>query len=178
MSRIGKQIFQIPSGVQVSFETPTLTIKGPKGELKRNVRDEIEVVIKDGSVSVNPVAKTKLAKSLYGTYASHINNMIKGVTEGYTKSLEVHGVGYRAEMQGDKLSLKVGFSHPVLLDIPNGLKVTVSKDNVITVEGFDKEAVGSFAAIVRQVKKPEPYKGKGVRYAGEQIKLKQGKKTN
>ena len=176
MSRIGKQTITIPAGVQVSFTDGTLTVKGPKGEIVRDVRDEVSLTVADNTVTVKPVAKTRLANALWGTYASHAKNMITGVTEGYKKELEVHGIGYRAGMQGKQLELRVGFSHPVLLDVPEGVQVSV-KDTTITVEGFDKEVVGAFAATVRQTKKPEPYKGKGIRYVGEVVRRKQGKKS-
>ena len=176
MSRIGKQTITIPAGVQVSFADGTLTVKGPKGEIVRDVRDEVSLTVADNTVTVKPVAKTRLAGALWGTYASHAKNMITGVTEGYKKELEVHGIGYRAGMQGKQLELRVGFSHPVLLDVPEGVQVSV-KDTTITVEGFDKEVVGAFAATVRQTKKPEPYKGKGIRYVGEVVRRKQGKKS-
>ena len=167
----------MPNGVQVSCDAGMLTVKGPKGELSRRVRDEVELTIADGSVSVKPVAKTRLALALWGTYASHTKNMINGVVNGYKKELEVQGVGYRAEMKGAQLELRVGFSHSVLVDIPAGLQVSV-KDAVITIEGFDKELVGEFAAQVRRVRKPEPYKGKGIRYVGEMVRRKQGKKSD
>lgn len=177
MSRIGKQVITIPEGVQVSFDSGVLKVKGPKGELARTVRDEVTVALEDKTVTVKPVAKTQFANKLWGTYASHAKNMIIGVTEGYRKELSVQGVGYRAEMSGAQLMLRVGFSHPVLMAVPQGLQVSVGKDNVITIEGFDKEAVGTFAAQVRQVRKPEPYKGKGIRYVGEIVRRKQGKKA-
>ena len=176
MSRVGKQVIAIPSGVQVSFDGGVLTVKGSKGELSRTIRDEVVPVIEGGTVAFRPVAQTRLGRALWGTYASHARNMITGVSTGYRKELEVHGVGYRAGMKGNQLELRVGFSHPVIIDIPEGLQVGV-KDATITVEGFDKEAVGAFAARVRSVKKPEPYKGKGIRYAGEVVRRKQGKKS-
>ena len=177
MSRIGKQILDIPNNVQVSCVDGVLLVKGPKGELSRTIRDEIKMEITDKTVEVKPVANNRLAQSLWGTYASHAKNMMHGVTEGYTKDLEVHGVGYRSEITGKQLILRVGFSHPVVIDIPEGLEVT-AKDNKIKVTGFDKELVGKFTAEVRQTKKPEPYKGKGIRYAGEVIRRKQGKKSS
>ena len=177
MSRIGKQIIEIPSGVEVALSEGVLTVKGPKGQLAKPVRSEVEAVIEQNTITFRPVAKTRLAHALWGTYASHAKNMITGVTEGYTKNLEVHGVGYRVGMTGNQLELRVGFSHPVVLDIPEGLQVSV-KDNTITIEGYDKELVGAFAAQVRKVKKPEPYKGKGIRYAGEVVRRKQGKKSD
>ena len=137
-------------------------VKGPKGELKRVIRDEVAVTVENGTVAVKPVAKTRLANNLWGTYASHAKNMIIGVTEGYRKELEVHGVGYRAEMKGAQLMLRVGFSHPVMIDVPEGLQVSVGRDNRIAVEGFDKELVGSFAARIRRVEKaPNPTRGRG-----------------
>lgn len=175
MSRIGKQAIAIPSGVAVSFDGVTVTVRGPKGELKRSIRDEIAVAVADGMVTVNPQAETRLARSLWGTYASHLKNMIVGVTDGYKKELEVVGVGYKAEMQGNQLQLRVGFSHPVLVNVPEGLQVS-TKSNMITIEGFDKELVGKFAAEVRAIRKPEPYKGKGIKYSDEVVRRKQGKK--
>ena len=176
MSRIGKQAITIPNGVTVACVDGVLTVSGSRGNLTRRVRDEVGFTIADETVSVNPVATTRLAHALWGTYASHVRNMIKGVTEGYSRGLEIHGVGYRAEMKGAQLELRVGFSNPVLIDVPNDLQVSV-KENNITVEGSDKERVGLFAAKVRQVRKPEPYKGKGIRYAGEVVRRKQGKKS-
>lgn len=176
MSRIGAQKIVIPDGVQVTFQEGVLTVKGPKGELTRNVRDEISFTIKDKEIEVEKQAKTRLAGGLWGTYASHAKNMIVGVTEGYKKELEVRGIGYRTEMKGTQLVLHVGFSHPAVFDVPEGLQVGVH-DVTITIEGFDKEKVGQFAAQVRRVKKPDPYKDKGVRYVGEVVRRKQGKKA-
>ena len=176
MSRIGSQKITIPDGVQVSFQDSILTVKGPKGELTRKVRDEIAFTITDKEIAVERKAKTRLANGLWGTYASHAKNMIAGVTEGYKKELEVRGIGYRVEMKGTQLVLHVGFSHPVVFDVPEGLQVGV-QDVTITIEGFDKEKVGQFAAQVRRVKKPDPYKDKGVRYVGEVVRRKQGKKA-
>ena len=176
MSRIGSQKIAIPEGVQIAFQDSVLTVKGPKGELKRTMRDEIALNIGDGVVTVEKKAKSRLADKLWGTYAAHTKNMIVGVTEGYKKELEVRGIGYRVEMKGNQLVLHVGFSHPVIFDIPEGLQVGV-QDVTITIEGFDKEQVGQFAAKVRRVKKPDPYKDKGVRYVGEVVRRKQGKKA-
>ena len=176
MSRIGSQKIAIPDGVQVTFQEGVLTVKGPKGELTRQVRDEISFIVMDKEIVVEKKAKTRLAEGLWGTYASHAKNMIIGVTEGYKKELEVRGVGYRVEMKGKQLALYVGFSHPVVFDVPNGLQVSV-QDVTITIEGFDKEQVGQFTAKVRRVKKPDPYKDKGVRYVGEVVRRKQGKKA-
>ena len=176
MSRIGSQKIAIPDGVQVAFQKGVLTVKGPKGELTRNVRDEVSFTIGDKEMTVEKQAKTRLADGLWGTYASHAKNMITGVTEGYKKELEVRGIGYRTEMKGTQLVLHVGFSHPVVFDVPEGLQVSVH-DVTITIEGFDKEKVGQFAAQVRRVKKPDPYKDKGVRYVGEVVRRKEGKKA-
>ena len=176
MSRIGSQKITIPSGVQVTFESGSLTVKGPKGELSRVVRDEIVFNVTEKELSAEKKADTRLANNLWGTYASHAKNMIVGVTEGYKKELEVRGIGYRVEMKGSQLVLSVGFSHPVVSDVPEGLSVSVDGLN-ITIEGFDKEKVGQFAAQVRKVKKPDPYKDKGVRYLGEVVRRKQGKKA-
>lgn len=175
MSRLGKQPITLPSGVEATFAEGVLTVKGPKGTLSRPIRNDIAVSIADGVITFTP-GKTDLAPALWGTYAAHAHNMIKGVTEGFVKNLELEGVGYRAEAQGPtKIKLTVGFSHPVELTAPEGVTVTTEK-NKIAISGIDKDAVGQFAADVRKVKKPEPYKGKGIRYAGEFIIRKQGKK--
>tara|TARA_B100000745_G_C20118621_1_gene382967 strand:- start:11 stop:544 length:534 start_codon:yes stop_codon:yes gene_type:complete len=176
MSRLGKQPVTIPNGVEASFADGTLTVKGPKGTLTQEMRDDVTITVADGTITVAPANETKEARALWGTYAALTRNLITGVTEGFEKKLEIEGVGYRAEAQGQKLTVNVGFSHPVLLDVPEGLTATVEK-NVITIAGIDKEAVGQFAANVRKVKKPEPYKGKGIRYQGEYIIRKQGKKA-
>ena len=175
MSRLGKQPITIPQGVECTVEQGVLKVKGPKGELTREIRDEVKVEIQDGAVMFTPVKETKLATALWGTYAAHLGNMFEGVTKGFKKELEVEGVGYRAESQGNKIKLLMGFSHPVEVVIPQGITVAVEK-NKITIEGFDKELVGQFAADVRAVRKPEPYKGKGIHYVGEYIIRKQGKK--
>jgi len=175
MSRLGKLPIEIPSGVEVSFEGGTLTVKGPKGTLSRTfVDDSVSVVVADGSITV--ACEKDEGKALWGTYAAHIRNMITGVTEGFEKQLEIEGVGYRAEASGNGIKLLVGFSHPVELAAPEGVAVAVEK-NVITVQGADKEAVGQFAANIRATRKPEPYKGKGIHYMGEYIIRKQGKKA-
>ena len=175
MSRLGKQPVTIPAGVTVTLEAGVLTVKGPKGTLKREVRTDVDFAITEQAVTLTPT-KTSQAAALWGTYAAHLRNMIKGVTTGYTKELEIEGVGYRAEVKGNQLVLSVGFSHPVPLTIPEGVTATAEK-NLVTLSGFDKDLVGQFAANVRKVKKPEPYKGKGIRYRGEYIIRKQGKKA-
>lgn len=176
MSRLGKQIAAIPSGVEVTATDTELTVKGPKATLSRPIHSDVTISVEADGVSVAPKKETKLARSLWGTFAAHVANMIHGVTEGFEKKLEIEGVGYRAEMKGRTLVLNVGFSHPVELDVPEGLETVVEK-NVITITGSDKDLLGQFAANVRKVKKPEPYKGKGIRYQGEYIIRKQGKKA-
>ncbi len=176
MSRLGKQPVAIPAGVTVTLEGEVLTVKGAKGTLTKTVRNkEVEITIEANQVTLKP-KDTELAPALWGTYASHLRNMIKGVTEGFTKILDIEGVGYRAEVKGKDLVLNVGFSHPVALTIPEGITATIEK-TTITLTAADKERLGQFAANVRKVKKPEPYKGKGIRYRDEYIIRKQGKKA-
>jgi large subunit ribosomal protein L6 len=176
MSRLGKIPVTIPSGVTVTLENGVLTVKGPKATLSRPVREaDVEIKIEGNSITLAP-KDTDLATALWGTYAAHLRNMINGVTEGFTKVLQIEGVGYRAAVQGKELVLNVGFSHPVNLEIPEGISAEVVK-STITLTGSDKDALGQFAANVRKVKKPEPYKGKGIRYQNEFIIRKQGKKA-
>ncbi|MFP4539589.1 MAG: 50S ribosomal protein L6 [Candidatus Paceibacterota bacterium] len=178
MSRIGKQNITIPKGVEVSFEKDSriLAVTGPHGTLKRTLRNEVEISIDEESLSFTPKGKDMFSNSLWGTYASHAINMIEGVTNRFEKRLSVEGVGFKAEVAGDTLTLKVGFSHPVEITIPKDLEVSVEK-NIISVKGADKEQVGLFAANVRDVRKPEPYKGKGIRYENEEVRRKQGKRA-
>lgn len=176
MSRIGRQTIQIPEGVQVSFSAPTLTVTGPKGTLTRSIDSRIVIEAKDGIVSVIPQGNTSLIGPLWGTIASHVSNMIDGVTKGFEKKLQIEGIGYKAEVKGETLTMSLGFSHLVNLPVPKGLIVVVGKDG-ISVSGIDKDLVGSFSALIRDQKKPEPYKGKGVRYQGEVVTMKQGKKS-
>ncbi len=177
MSRIGKNPIEIPQGVTASFsDDRVLTIEGKHGALSRQVRPEVDITVEENSVQVSPRSKEIFARSLWGTYASHVRNMITGVTERFEKKLVVEGVGYKVEVSGSTLTLTVGFSHPVNMEIPDGLEVSVEK-NVITIVGADKELVGSFAAQIRNTKKPEPYKGKGIRYHDEVVRRKQGKKS-
>jgi large subunit ribosomal protein L6 len=175
MSRLGKQPVTIPAGVTVTFVDGVLTVTGPKGTLTRPVKSDVTITIEEGSLVLKP-GDTPNAPALWGTYAAHARNMIKGVTEGFTKILDIEGVGYRAEVKGNTIVLNVGFSHPVALDIPAGVTATVEK-TTITLVAADKDLLGQFAANVRKVKKPEPYKGKGIRYRGEFIIRKQGKKA-
>ncbi len=175
MSRIGKQPIIIPGGVTATFAESVLMIKGPKGELSRKMKRSVEVKIAENEIILTPVSGADEARALWGTYASHALNMIEGVTAGFTKKLEIEGVGYRAEVKGNTIVLSVGFSHQVTIAIPAGITATVEK-GLITISGIDKEVVGQFAANVRAVKEPEPYKGKGIHYVGEYIIRKQGKK--
>jgi len=175
MSRLGKIPVQIPSGVEVTLSAGQLTVKGPNATLSRPVRDEVEIKIEANEVVLAP-GEGKLAKALWGTYAAHLRNMVTGVTDGFTRVLQIEGVGYRAAVEGTTIVLNVGFSHPVKLDIPEGITAEVVKSDII-LKGADKDALGQFAADVRKVKKPEPYKGKGIRFQGEHIIRKQGKKA-
>lgn len=176
MSRLGKQSIVIPTGTDVSVATDAITVKGKGGTLVRQLHPAVKVAIENGSASVAPANSSRLAKALWGTYAAHVRNMIAGVNTPFVKKLQVEGIGYKAELNGKNLKLNVGFSHPVLVPVPEGITALVEK-NIITVTGADKDAVGQFAASVREIKKPEPYKGKGIRYEGEVVRQKQGKKA-
>ena len=176
MSRIAKKPITIPQGVTVSVLDSTVTVKGKGGELKRTFRPLVSIKTDATSVMLEPATDTRLSKVLWGTYAAHIRNMMKGVAQPFVKQLLIEGVGYRANVQGNKIVLSIGFSHPVEREIPAGLIVT-SEKGVITVTGIDKEMVGQFAANLRALKVPEPYKGKGIRYSDEVVRRKQGKKV-
>ena len=176
MSRIGKKIIAIPKATEVSLSDGLITVKGPLGTLTKKLKGDIVVTVGATEVTLVPKRETLENRALWGTYASHIMNMIAGVTTPYVKKLIIEGIGYKSEVKGDNLVLALGFSHPVIVPIPKTLKVTAEK-NIITVTGIDKEVVGEFVAQVRSLKKPEPYKGKGIRYEGEVVKRKQGKKT-
>lgn len=176
MSRLAKRPIAIPQKTEVSVSGHTLTVKGPKGTLTRPLHRFIGIEVGEGGVQVSKKADNLAAQALVGTYASHVRNMLTGVTTGFTKKLLVEGVGYKWDVQGKTLNLALGFSHPVKVAIPDGLTVTADK-GVLTIAGFDKELVGQFAADIRAMKKPEPYKGKGIRYEGEVIRRKQGKKA-
>lgn len=175
MSRIGNAIVQIGSGVEVSNTSGTAVVKGPKGELSMNIDPTISMEIKDEGVSFKRKSEVKRVKALHGLTRALFANMVKGVTEGWTKRLELVGVGYRAQSSGEKLNLSVGFSHPVEINAPVGIQFEVTDSIKITVSGIDKNLVGQVAANIRAVKPPEPYKGKGIRYVGEYIKRKAGK---
>lgn len=181
MSRIGKQKLVIPSGVQVSLNVEKglniFKVKGPLGELVREFKPEIKIVIENGEIKLTPTDEESIfLRALWGTYASHIKNMLEGVTKGFKKVLIIEGIGFKAQVAGEKITLSLGFSHPVEIKIPKGIKVVMEKSNMI-ITGFDKELVGLFAEKVTALKKPEPYKGKGIKYEGQIIKIKQGKKT-
>ena len=176
MSRVGKQIIEIPAGTEVSVNGTEVTVKSSKGELKRTFRDEVEVKVEDGKVTFEQKKDTPFSKAMWGTVASHVSNMVQGVNEGFEKQLIVEGIGYKADVSGNVIKMALGFSHPIEMEIPEGLEVT-SEKNVITVKGMDKEKVGLFASTIRLKKKPEPYKRKGIRYSDETIIRKEGKKA-
>jgi large subunit ribosomal protein L6 len=176
MSRIGKKEIQIPKGVEITKSGNTLKVTGPKGTITKNFRDDITINVENGLVALNIQRNDKFSKSLWGTYASHIKNMIQGVETPYQKKLILEGVGFKSEVKGKEFNFALGFSHPVVVKIPEGITASAEKNN-ITITGVDKELVGSFTAAIRALKKPEPYKGKGMRYEGEVIRRKQGKKT-
>lgn len=176
MSRIGKTPITLPSGVTVTLSGNNLTVKGPKGELKRNFNNkEVAVTITDNQILLSKAeGSSRAAAAMWGLYRSLFSNMVIGVSEGFSKRLEVNGVGYRASVSGSKLTLMLGFSHPIEYQLPAGISATV-EGNAITILGFDKELVGETAARIRRFRKPEPYKGKGVKYTGEVIRRKAGK---
>jgi len=176
MSRIGKQEILIPAGVKVTQSGNVFTVTGPKGTLTKTFRDDVTIAISDKTINLTIKRNDKFSQSLWGTYASHLKNMIKGVETPYQKKLILEGVGFKSEVKGKELHFALGFSHPVIVKIPEGVTATAEKNN-ITITGIDKELVGSFTAAIRSLKKPEPYKGKGMRYEGEVIRRKQGKKT-
>lgn len=176
MSRIGKKIILIPEGVEVKIEGQKVTVKGPKGELSREFRPELGIEAKDNQIKVSSVKEGKKTRALWGLTRQLLANMVQGVTKGYEKKLEIEGVGYKAALDGNDLVLQVGFTHPVRIKATEGIKILVEK-NVISVSGIDKEVVGQVAANIRKVKPPEPYKGKGIRYAGEHVRRKIGKRA-
>ena len=175
MSRIGRMPIAVPAGVTVEIaENNKVTVKGPKGELERVLPSEMEIKQEDGQILVTRPNDLKKMKSLHGLTRTLINNMVVGVTDGYTKQLEVNGVGYRAAKSGNKLTLNLGYSHPVVMEDPEGLE-SVVEGNKITIKGIDKEKVGQYAAEIRDKRRPEPYKGKGIKYMDEVIRRKVGK---
>jgi large subunit ribosomal protein L6 len=175
MSRIGRLPIAVPSGVDVTIDGRQLTVKGPKGTLSRELHPDITVSREEGTLVVTRPTEQKTHKQLHGLTRTLVNNMVVGVTDGYRKGLEITGVGYRAALNGNKLTLNLGYSHPIEIDPPAGISFEVENPTRLAVVGIDKELVGQIAAQVRSTRKPEPYKGKGVRYAGEHIRRKAGK---
>jgi large subunit ribosomal protein L6 len=175
MSRIGRLPIAVPSGVDVTIDGRTVTVKGPKGTLSRSLHPDMGVSQEDGTIVVTRPTEQKNHKQLHGLTRTLVNNMVVGVTDGYRKGLEITGVGYRAALNGKKLQLNLGYSHPIEIDPPAGISFEVENPTRLAVVGIDKELVGQIAAQVRATRKPEPYKGKGVRYAGEYIRRKAGK---
>ena len=178
MSRIGNRLLTIPENVTVELVDRTLTAKGPKGTLSLNIPNNVIVKIEDKEITVERKNEEIKSKALHGTINALIANILLGVSIGYQKGVEIVGVGYRFNIQGDKLVVMAGYSHPVALDIPTNLEIEGLSNTEIVVKGIDKQAVGEFAAIIRKVRKPEPYKGKGIRYKGEHIRRKEGKKAS
>jgi large subunit ribosomal protein L6 len=175
MSRIGRLPIEIPAGVTVTADGQLVTVKGPKGELSLTVKSPIEAKVEEGQVLVSRPDDERESRSLHGLTRTLIANQIIGVTQGYTKGLEIVGTGYRVAQKGNSVEFALGFSHPVLVDPPAGISLTVDGNTKLTVSGIDKQAVGEVAANIRKIRKPEPYKGKGVRYAGEIVRRKAGK---
>lgn len=175
MSRIGRKPIVIPTGVTVTLDNTLITVNGPKGTLSRQVHKDMKINVEASEITVERPTDNKLHRSLHGTTRSVVANMVSGVTEGYSKNLELVGVGYRANKTGNKLVLNVGYSHPVEITPENGIEFDVPAQNKITVRGIDKELVGATAAKIREVRLPEPYKGKGIKYEGERILRKEGK---
>ena len=177
MSRIGERKLTIPAGVTVNIEGQDVTVKGPKGELSLTVDNLIEVTVDEQTLVTKQKKPSKRANVMQGTTNSLISNMINGVSKGFDKSLEAVGVGYRFNVQGNKITINAGYSHPVIMEVPAGLSVTMESNTEITIHGFDKQKVSEFAANVRKVREPEPYKGKGIKYKDEHIRRKEGKKA-
>ena len=175
MSRIGKAPIPIPQGVEINRAGSTVEVKGPKGALSHTIPEGISIQVEEGMIHVKRKGDAKLVRSLHGLSRTMIANMVTGVTAGFEKGLEIVGIGYRAALQGRNLQLSLGYSHPVIYPIPEGIEVNVDKQNKITVKGIDKQKVGQVAAEIRSFRKPEPYKGKGIRYIGEQVRRKAGK---
>ena len=176
MSRIGKKPVQLPKGVTASVDGQTVKVKGPKGELKVTLVDEVQVELTDAGVVVSPRPDHERARAMWGLSRTLVNNLVVGVTEGFTERLDINGVGYRAAVQGKNLNLQLGFSHDVVYPIPAGINIVAEKPTSITISGIDKQLVGQVAAEIRAWRAPEPYKGNGVKYASETILRKEGKK--
>jgi len=178
MSRIGKRVLTFPENVNVNVENNIVTVKGPKGELSLELVKNIEVKVENNTITVEPSKNDKFTHAMHGTTNANIKNMIIGVTEGYTKSLEIVGVGYKFNVQGNKLTINAGYSHPVVMEAPAGISLKQINNTEIELVGIDKIKIGEFAANIRKVRAPEPYKGKGIKYKGEQIRRKEGKKAS
>ena len=176
MSRIGKRLVPLPAGVTATTEGEILKVKGPKGELTLQMRDEIAYEISDDGILVKPANDTKQARAFWGMQRTLVDNLVTGVTEGFSKTLEISGVGYRAQAQGRNVRLQLGFSHDVNFPVPEGIEVKTPDQNTVEISGIDKQKVGQVAAEIRRWRKPEPYKGKGIKYRGEYIFRKEGKK--
>ncbi len=176
MSRIGKKPIDLPSGVTASAQNGVLSVKGPKGELTMPMTDLISYDLADGSVTVTPANKSKVARSYWGMQRTLVQNLVTGVTEGFSKTLEINGVGYRAQAQGKTLKLQLGYSHDVDFPVPEGIEIKTPDNTTVEISGIDKQQVGQVAAEIRRWRKPEPYKGKGIKYRGEYIFRKEGKK--
>jgi large subunit ribosomal protein L6 len=175
MSRIGKKPIEIPAGVTITINGDVVTVKGPKGELTRSFNPDIEIKVEENVINLSRPSESKEHRSIHGTTRSLLANMVEGVSKGFEKSLELIGVGYRAQKQGKKLVLNVGYSHPVEFEPEEGVEVEVPSNTKVIVKGINKERVGALAANIRQVRPPEPYKGKGIRYEGEVVRRKEGK---
>lgn len=176
MSRIGKKAVTVPAGVTATIEGKQMTVKGPKGTLGLTLRDEIKYTLEDGAISVQPANDSKQARAFWGMQRTMVQNLVTGVTDGFTKKLLITGVGYRAAAQGRKLKLQLGYSHDVDIDVPEGIEVKTPDQTTVEISGADKQKVGQLAAEIRRWRKPEPYKGKGINYDGEFIFRKEGKK--
>ncbi|MFT3782857.1 MAG: 50S ribosomal protein L6 [Nibricoccus sp.] len=175
MSRIGKVPVPIPDKVKVAINGETVLVEGPKGKVSKTFSPVVKIDVADKKVTVTPVEQTRFAGAMYGTARSVIAGMVKGVTEGYVKELEIQGVGFKANLKGKQLDLALGYSHPILFDIPEGIKITVTDQTKLKIEGADKQLVGAVTANIRAYYPPEPYKGKGVRIVGERVRRKEGK---
>ena len=178
MSRIGKRVLNIPENVNVNVENNIVTVKGPKGELTLELVKNISVKVEENTVTVEPLKNDKFTHAMHGTTNANIKNMIIGVSEGYKKSLEIVGVGYKFVVNGNTVTINAGYSHPVVKEVPEGITVKQINNTEIELEGINKEKIGEFAANIRKVRGPEPYKGKGIKYKGEQILRKEGKKSS
>ena len=176
MSRVGKQPVTIPSGVTVTVSGSEVAVKGSKGEMKTILAPEVSIEIKDGKAWVRPISKATRARTMWGTYRNQLNNMVEGVSKGFTVKLEIQGVGFRAAADKNFLTMALGFSHEIKFAIPAGISIVCEKPTAIAISGYDKKLIGQVAAEIRSLRKPEPYKGKGVRKEGEYVRMKEGKK--